>query len=53
MKKLLLVILVVGLVGCAAAPAKVTMENDWRTGTEYSPYRSSDAVLQCSDCRYE
>lgn len=52
MKRLVLACLVVAaLAGCAAQPAPLTMHNDWRTGTDYSPYRSIPTVLHCDDCR--
>ncbi len=41
------------LCGCAARPQDATAQNDWRAGTDYSPYRSIPVVLQCDDCRYE
>lgn len=39
--------------GCASRQAEDPMRSDWRTGTDYSPYRSIPAVVQCDDCRYE
>lgn len=43
------------LAGCATqtVPQKITMENDWRTGTDQTPYRSIPTVLLCDDCRYQ
>lgn len=53
MKPLLFVALAAAvLAGCAnQAPAPVSLHNDWRTGTDYSPYRSIPTVLHCDDCR--
>lgn len=39
--------------GCATHDHAVTIFNDWRTGTEFSPYRSIPAAIQCDDCRYQ
>lgn len=46
--------MVAGLLGgCAARGDGDAMRSDWRTGTDYSPYRSIQAVVQCDDCRYD
>lgn len=37
--------------GCATRP-EPSMRNDWRTGTDYTPYRTIPAAIQCDDCRY-
>lgn len=45
--------LVAILAGCAGAPQQSSsMASDWRTGTDYTPYRTIPVVLQCVDCRY-
>lgn len=42
------------LSGCAvqkAVQAPVSMGNDWRIGTDQTPYRSIAPVLLCDGCR--
>jgi uncharacterized lipoprotein YajG len=54
MKPLLLIALAAAILGgCAKQPTvQTTMYNDWRTGTDYTPYRSIPSVLYCDDCRF-
>ena len=36
--------------GCATHTPKPSMANDWRTGTDHTPYRSVPAAIQCDGC---
>ena len=54
MRKLLSLFFAVALVGCASAPepmATQASKEDWRAGTDYSPYRSISPVIVCDECR--
>ena len=39
------------VLGGCATQAQVSMRNDWRTGTDQSPYRSVSPAIVCDDCR--
>jgi len=40
--------------GCATkVPEPTPLRSDWRTGTDFSPYRTIPTAIQCDDCRYE
>ncbi|WP_156443848.1 hypothetical protein [Burkholderia savannae] len=50
MKRLILVVLaVVTIAGCAESKP-ITMHNDWRSGTNQSPYRTVPTALICTSC---
>jgi hypothetical protein len=51
MKKLLLTILAVATLGGCASQQPLNMSNDWRTGTDQTPYRSIPTALICDDCK--
>ncbi|WP_022978935.1 hypothetical protein [Ideonella sp. B508-1] len=42
-----------GALGGCATKQELTMRNDPRVGTDFSPYRTIPAAIQCDDCRYE
>jgi len=53
MKRFILASVVIAcLGGCAAASRPISMENDWRTGTDHTPYRSIAPAIQCDSCKY-
>lgn len=50
MKKLALsLVAAIMLAGCATQQ-QLNMKNDWRTGTDQSPYRSIAPAIICDDC---
>lgn len=56
MKRFLLTLLAAAaLGGCATQPRDepLSMANDWRTGTDQTPYRSLEPVLVCDGCRLD
>lgn len=48
-----LAILLVGVPACSTQTPKPSMGNDWRTGTDHTPYRSVPAVIQCDGCEVD
>lgn len=49
---IMIMLAVMGLAGCASQPVvePITMYNDWRVGTEQTPYRTIAPVLICQGC---
>lgn len=50
MKKLFLILAVFAALGGCASQQPLSMNNDWRTGTDQSPYRSIPTALLCDGC---
>ena len=53
MKKLLLILIITATLGGCASPQPLGMRNDWRTGTDQTPYRSIPTALICDDCNLQ
>lgn len=53
MKKLLLILIATAALGGCASQQPLSMKNDWRTGTDQTPYRSISTVLICDDCNLQ
>lgn len=52
MIRVLFIVLCAASLAACASQQPLTIKNDWRTGTDQTPYRSLAPAIVCDDCRY-